>query len=263
VSRAHSPRPRRRDPVPGVLSTEDLHTIQDTFGVDEAQVRRDHVISHCLAALTAIDDDHLIFFGGTALSRTRLTDLRLSEDIDLITRAPRNSTAQEIQDALSTTLRPLIGAPIFEPALTQTRGSQASVMLVADVRVQIQLLASDGYPQWPTEVVELHQRYADALPARMRVLARPAAVAAKLSAWSSRAAPRDLYDLWALASRGDVDADAAALFALHGPFTDAKRISFNLLPSEEDWYAALGHQGRVLVGPDEAANVVRNTIAGL
>lgn len=84
-------------------------------------------------------------------------------------------------------------------------------MLLADVRVQIQLLASSGYPQWPTEIVELHQRYADAPSARMRVLTRPAAVAAKLSAWAGRRAPRDLYDLWALATRGDVDADAVAL----------------------------------------------------
>lgn len=86
---ARPPRGRRRRPIPGVLSIEDLHTIQDTFGVDEAQVRRDHVISHCLAALSRIDDDRLIFFGGTALSRTRLPDLRLSEDIDLIAHAPR------------------------------------------------------------------------------------------------------------------------------------------------------------------------------
>jgi predicted nucleotidyltransferase component of viral defense system len=231
--------------------------------VDEAQVRRDHVISHCLAALTTIDDDRLTFFGGTALSRTRLPDLRLSEDIDLIARAPRTSTAQEIQDVLTTTLRPLIGTPIFEPAITQTRGAQASVMLLADVRVQIQLLASEGYPRWPTEVAELHQRYADAPSARMRVLTRPAAVAAKLSAWADRRAPRDLYDLWALATRGDVDADGVALFARHGPFTDARRVSFSRLPDKEAWHAALGHQGRVLVGPDEAADVVRNLIAEL
>lgn len=242
---------------------EDLHTIQDTFGVDEAQVRRDHVISHCLAALSTINDDHLVFFGGTALSRTRLPDLRLSEDIDLIARAPRASIAEEIQDVLTTTLRPLIGTPIFEPALTETRGAQASVMLLTDVRVQIQLLASDGYPQWPTEVADLHQRYADAPAARMRVLTRPAAVAAKLSAWADRAAPRDLYDLWALATRGGVDAEALALYAQHGQFTDARRISFNRLPDSEAWYAALGHQGRVLVGPDVASDVVHNVIAAL
>ncbi len=263
MSDARSRRDRRRGPIPGVLSTEDLQAVQDAFGVDEAQVRRDHVISHCLAALTAISDDRLIFFGGTALARTRLPDLRLSEDIDLIARAPRTDIAQEIQDVLTMTLRPLIGTPTFEPALTQTRGAQASVMLVADVRVQIQLLASEGHPRWPTEVAELHQRYADAPPARMRVLTRPAAVAAKLSAWADRRAPRDLYDLWALATRGHVDEDAVALFAKHGPFTDAKRISFSPLPDEESWRVALGHQGRVLVGSDEAADVVRKIIAEL
>ena len=246
-----------------MLSIEDLHTVQDAFGVDEAQVRRDHVISHALAALSTIADERLTFFGGTALARTRLPDLRLSEDIDLIARAPRTSAAEEIQDVLTATLRPLIGTPIFEPALTETRGAQASVMLVADVRVQIQLLASDGYPQWPTEVADLHQRYADAPPARMRVLTGPAAVAAKLSAWTGRRAPRDLYDLWALAGRGDVDTDALALFGRHGQFTDAKRIEFNRLPSKDAWFAALGHQGRVLVGPDAAADVVRNAIADL
>lgn len=136
-------------------------------------------------------------------------------------------------------------------------------MLLAGVRVQIQLVGSEGYPQWPTEISALHQRYADAPPARMRVLTRPAAVAAKLSAWTDRRAPRDLYDLWALATRGDVDADALVLFARYGQFTDAKRISFDHLPDEDAWHAALGHQGRVLVGPDEAADVVRNIIAEL
>ncbi len=233
------------------------------FGADETQVRRDHAISHCLAALSEIDDDRLTFFGGTALSRTRLPGLRLSEDIDLIARAPRDSVAEEIQDVLTTTLRPLIGTPIFEPALTRTRGAQASVMLLADIRVQIQLVASHGYPQWPTEVAELHQRYADAPSARMRVLTRPAAVAAKLSAWVDRMASRDLYDLWALVLRGDVDRDALALFARHGQFTDANRISFDRLPEAKEWYTALGHQGRVLVGPSEAAEIVRSAIAVL
>lgn len=103
--------------IPGVLSTADLHAVQDHFGVDESQVRRDHVISHCLAALASIDDEHLLFFGGTALSRTHLPSLRLSEDIDLIARAPSTLVASEIQDALTTALRPVLGAPAFTPAL--------------------------------------------------------------------------------------------------------------------------------------------------
>lgn len=40
--------------------------------------------------------DDLIFFGGTALSRTFLVDGRLSEDIDLIARVPRHELVRAI-----------------------------------------------------------------------------------------------------------------------------------------------------------------------
>jgi predicted nucleotidyltransferase component of viral defense system len=64
-----------------------------TFGVAEVQVRRDHAISHILAALSRHRSQELIFFGGTALSRTYLLDERLSEDIDLIAVAQRDGLA--------------------------------------------------------------------------------------------------------------------------------------------------------------------------
>jgi hypothetical protein len=37
-----------------VLSDEDLAAVEEMFGVGEAQVRRDHLISHVLAALSAL-----------------------------------------------------------------------------------------------------------------------------------------------------------------------------------------------------------------
>jgi hypothetical protein len=66
------------------LQPDDLQRVMDQFGVSEEQVRRDHAISHILAALSRSHREQLIFFGGTALSRTFLLDGRLSEDIDLI-----------------------------------------------------------------------------------------------------------------------------------------------------------------------------------
>jgi hypothetical protein len=45
--------------------------------------------SHILATLSQHDREDLIFFGGTALSRTYLVIERLSEDIDLIAIVPR------------------------------------------------------------------------------------------------------------------------------------------------------------------------------
>ena len=54
------------------LQPDDLAKVMATFGVAEAQVRRDHAISHILAALSRHRREDLIFFGGTALSRTYL-----------------------------------------------------------------------------------------------------------------------------------------------------------------------------------------------
>jgi len=48
------------------LQPNDLAEVMATFGVAEAQVRRDHAISHILAALSRHHREELIFFGGTA-----------------------------------------------------------------------------------------------------------------------------------------------------------------------------------------------------
>lgn len=49
-----------RAPVPGVLDDEDLLAVQAHFGVSEEQVRRDHAISHALAALAAVGEDDVV-----------------------------------------------------------------------------------------------------------------------------------------------------------------------------------------------------------
>lgn len=240
----------------GVLDDSEMLDVQLRFGVSEDQVRRDHVISHALAAISRIDDERLVFFGGTALSRTLLPDLRLSEDIDLIALAPRREIARAVQRELEAALAPTLGAPAFTPALESTRHPSPSVMEVGDVRVQIQLLDGEGYPAWPTEIVDLEQRYTDAPPAHLRSLTTPAFVASKLSAWADRGASRDLYDLWALADRGHLDQNAAATYARLGQFTSASAITFDRLPSDVEWNNALGHQCILRVGPREAADTV-------
>ena len=68
-----------------MLDLIEAEHVQQIFGATAAQVRRDHAISHVLEALASIRAE-LIFFGGTALSRTYLTRGRLSEDIDLYSR---------------------------------------------------------------------------------------------------------------------------------------------------------------------------------
>ncbi len=50
--------------------------VAEQFGVAAAQVRRDHLISHLLVALSRSLADEVVFFGGTALARGLVPDGR-------------------------------------------------------------------------------------------------------------------------------------------------------------------------------------------
>lgn len=223
------------------------------------QVRRDHLISHVLAAISSnVSTEDLVFFGGTALSRTHLTDARLSEDIDLIAQIARREVAEQIERAVRRGIARSHGRPTWQPALTATTGSQPAVLSVADgTSVQVQLLGGDGY-SWPTEVVEINQRYSDAPQARLRVFTADAFAAAKLGAWIDRRAPRDLYDLWAMSERGLIGASALRVFISHGPFGKAPDAwVFSREPDEGAWTRALGHQTHLRVSARDAMTAVR------
>ena len=103
----------RATPVPGVLDDAERGEIEAAFGVDSEQVVRDHIISHALAAISSVGTDDVIFFGGTALARTHLIGLRLSEDIDLIARGDRSTIADKVEDALARRRRRSFGAVTY------------------------------------------------------------------------------------------------------------------------------------------------------
>jgi predicted nucleotidyltransferase component of viral defense system len=237
------------------MTAPEWEAVAEQFGVEPAQVRRDHLISHVLAAIArAIPDGDLVFFGGTALARTQLIDSRLSEDIDLICLAPRSEVSARIQDAVRAGVLRTHGRPTWTPELTTTRDAQSAVLSVPDgTSIQIQLIASTGYPAWPTEVADLHQRYSDAPPARMRVLTPDAFVAAKMTAWLDRRTPRDLYDLAALADGGLISTGAIQCFARHGPTSKPLPArTFRDPPAPADWERALAHQTRLTITAAEA-----------
>ncbi len=233
---------RAADALASGLSRRELADYVEQFGAAEEQVHRDHLISILLAALAASSDaEHLIFFGGTALSRTHLVDFRLSEDIDLLTHAPRGEVAPTGCSA------------------------QAATMTVGEgLRVQVQFLTADHYPAWPTETAAIEQRYTDVRPAQLRTLTLEAFVAAKTAAWIDRQAPRDLYDLYGLARHGAINATAADLFRRHGPTgNNPGPWAFDTAPSETSWRAALAHQCRLQVTAAEALEVVAGAWASV
>ncbi len=133
----------------------------------EEQVHRDHLISHILAALAALDAP-VVFFGGTALARTWLTDPanggRLSEDIDLYT-DQRQQVAQLLTQQLPIMLRREFPGSSWQPSLDAVRSSEPARFLSRDgIEVRIQLLSTAHHRElaaWPTDRTTVSLRYAD------------------------------------------------------------------------------------------------------
>jgi hypothetical protein len=81
----------------------------------------------------------------------------------------------------------------------------------------------------------------------------------KTATWHDRAAPRDLYDLWALAKLGAMTPHAAELFAIHGPIGAPPRDwMFATAPTPEHWRNQLAGQTRLEITADAALAQVRD-----
>lgn len=242
-----------------MLDPDERDRIAEQFGVDRDQVLRDHLISHVLAALSTDAPDAVLFFGGTALARSVLTEGRLSEDVDLIAVGSRSEVAEHLTTAIPRSLRREFPGLTWSPTLTQGRDIDAAILRSTDsLAVRIQLLSAVGYPRWPTERVALAQRYSDVPPAALTVLTPAGFVAAKTAAWHDRAAPRDLWDLWALAEGGHLTAEAADLFARLGPTNRRPDpMAFDQPPDEARWQRDLTAQVQLTVTAAEACDTVR------
>lgn len=247
-----------------MLSDADRQSIKAAFGADDAQVERHHLISHALAAISDDLGERIKFYGGTALARTFLPLGRLSEDIDLIAVRARADVAEALARTLTRRLAREFGRPTFQPALVNARGPEpVTAAFPSGPKIQLQLLPSDHYPAWPFERRELEQRYADARPATLLVPTFDAFVAWKTITFMDRRAPRDLWDLAALAHLHPFTRAAAELFATFGPFRSSPTAStIPAAPTETVWERDLAHQTRLTITAAQArAQVVRAWVA--
>jgi Nucleotidyl transferase AbiEii toxin, Type IV TA system len=143
-----------------VLTLQELRSVADRFGVDDQQVRRDHLISLLLAVLSSEFADQVLFFGGTALSRTHLPVGRLSEDLDLIAVTDRRTVASGLDERLPRSVQRDYGTLVWSPALSDVQERHPAALSTFDgLTVRIQLLTRVGYPPWPTERRAIEQRY--------------------------------------------------------------------------------------------------------
>lgn len=102
----------------------------------------------------------VVFFGGTALSRTHLPDGRLSEDLDLYAVPRRADVVADVERVLADGVRREYGRLVWEPPLSSVRDVDPAVLRTADgLTVRVQLLDPTHYPAWPTEQRMLEQRY--------------------------------------------------------------------------------------------------------
>jgi predicted nucleotidyltransferase component of viral defense system len=250
-----------------VLDPRELAEVAATFGVSDAQVRRDHLISHLLVAMADLALP-ITFFGGTALARTHLSDpdagARLSEDIDLYS-PQRRATAAVLDEQLPPLLRREFPGTRWDPALSAVRSTASGQLVTRDgLRVRVQLLDSSNEHQdlagWPAEERAVTLRYAD-LPggARLEVPTLESFAAMKTIAWADRRAARDLYDLAGLAALGALTAEVAA--RVHR--ATGWRVTRPTLqaPPASHWDTELAHQTRSLPTAQECLGTVLNAYA--
>jgi predicted nucleotidyltransferase component of viral defense system len=230
------------------------------FEVTTEQVRRDHLISHVLAAVADDAEAETVFYGGTALCRSFLDNTRLSEDVDLLHPRPPERIAA-LANVVPRALRREF--PDLEWSTDTGSGTRATARISArgltPIRLDIRGLGAD-HRAWKFVPTNISLRYTD-LPevAALECPTLATFAAMKLLAWYDRHAPRDLFDLAGLADLGALTEEAVELLraAVGYGFLE---VEFRTLPGATlaAWDAELGAQvGELPTAQSCAARVIR------
>jgi hypothetical protein len=124
-----------------MIDQDEATTWARAFGVDVIQIHRDHLVSHVLDALPRIEGAaDAVFIGGTALCRTHLDELRVSEDVDLLVEDV-GATATPIVRQLPRLLRRPYPAIAVTDAIPVPRGRQMRVTAPGVPGIELQLIA--------------------------------------------------------------------------------------------------------------------------
>ena len=237
-----------------MLDPRESQNFQNLFNANEAQVSRDHAISHMLAALQTVNTE-LVFFGGTALSRTFLTAGRLSEDIDLYS-ADRRALCWEL-DELPKLIKEEFQRATWNMLPSQTVDPQNS-LLVCDSSIQIKIQAVDsqtrGWSKVPKALTQIHQRFSDVPSTKLFAPTFDGFVAMKALVWFDRRSARDLFDLEGLSHKGKVMEGARELVDQLRGF----RLSTGMMKGRVVglWQEELAHQTRLTVSEEECLSRV-------
>ncbi len=232
-----------------MIDDHELRARAAALGVTEDQIRRDHLLSHLISALENLPA--VAFIGGTALNRTHLVGRRLSEDLDLY--------LTDDQLAVETVLQHLVTATRREfpdlRAIDRNRREDVTTVWLRDSgpAVKTQLIARRH--EWSLlqyEPTPVRLFYSD-LPETVTLLVptRAAFTSMKLTAYTERRSPRDLYDLSGLLVRGRLPSGTIR-HVRHLLGRDLTLQEFPGPPGPDEWEAELRHQVRDLDPVEEA-----------
>lgn len=233
-----------------MLDPRESQKVQNLFTANEAQVSRDHAISHVLAALQEINTE-LVFFGGTALSRTFLTMGRLSEDIDIYS-SDRRALCSEL-DKFPKLIKEEFPQANWNVMPSQTVDSQSS-LLVCDSSIQIMVQVVDSRKrEWskvPKTLTQIYQRFSDVPETKLFTPTFDGFVAMKALAWFDRRSARDLFDLEGLSHKGQVTQNARELIEQLKGFHLSRQMMMGRVVGL--WQEELAHQTKLDKSEDES-----------
>lgn len=228
----------------------------EQLGVAVDRIHKDHVVSHVIAAL---EGEPVRFFGGTALARSVLEGHRLSEDIDFM--------AADFDDGIEHRLRVALARPVgivdVRTGLRRSwmRESTVGASRIDPVRVQfVRFETRDEAWGWAPREIRL---FYSCLPHHVTLITPTLEgfVAMKFGAFLDRRAPRDLFDLAELATRGAVTRHALAICrSMLGAEPHPSDFRNVRRSTAEAWEVELGTMTRNLVPADRALERVRRSL---
>ena len=242
------------------------------FGVADAQVRRDHLLSHLLWAVAADAADAVVLIGGTALCRTHLTQapwVRLSEDLDLLVVAEHTTTAARLERQLLHGIRREFPDAAWLLSPTRVRAPTPAQLTSGTESIRVQMLpASGGWWAWtqiPHELRAVDLRYDDTPGSvDLQVPTLEAFAAMKLAAWEDRQAPRDLFDLAGLTTLDAFNAETLDAFGhICARAPDLRRYEGLPAATRLSWQFELGHQIRQLLDAPACLQMVANAVVAM
>jgi predicted nucleotidyltransferase component of viral defense system len=243
-----------------VIEPSEMRAWAARTGTTEAQIRKDHLVSHLLRGLEGREG--IVLYGGTALNRTHVQGRRLSEDIDLYRTHGSPADPDDLTAWLGSATRREFPDLRIEP--TGVRGDVLDFAARADdLSVKIQIVGQRyERSKLPVSASPVELRYSD-LPPSVEIVVPTLGsfTAMKLAAYEDRFAPRDLFDLGSLDVVGAIDAEALGLLRrLRGTGPTRWAYEAARCPSREEWMVQLAHQTADPGDPAATLNRVRSSL---